>query len=79
MKKKASKKSKKKKPAVLKKVIKKVVVQGVNPAKIKALENELRDIINWLAVFEEEQDLPFGATAPIREKLYGFANRLGRL
>lgn len=69
-----------KKP-VHKKVAKKAVkpISSLITLKIKVLENEIRDIINWLAVFEEEQDLKQGATNKLRERLYKLAQDLGKL
>lgn len=55
------------------------ITSDLTKLKIKVLENEIRDVINWLAVFEEEQDLQMGATTQLREKLYKLAIDLGKL
>lgn len=54
-------------------------VYKADPKKIKELENDIRDVINWLAVFEEEKDLLPNETRVIRERLYKLANKLGNL
>lgn len=79
---KKKKASKAKKAKFIPRFFKKSVPTGVyraDPKKIKELENDIRDIINWLAVFEEEKDLLPNDTRVIRERLYRLANKVGNL
>ncbi|GAG26901.1 unnamed protein product [marine sediment metagenome] len=49
----------------------------VDDATFKEIENELRDIINWIKVFEEEYDLPAEVVNQLRTRLEGTAKKLG--
>ncbi len=49
----------------------------VDDATFKEIENELRDIINWIKVFEEEYDLPAEVVNQLRTRLEGAAKKLG--
>jgi len=39
------------------------------------IENEIRNIINWLAVFKEEYGIPEEAVSVLREKLEELAKK----
>ncbi|MEM4336601.1 MAG: hypothetical protein QXG86_01200 [Candidatus Woesearchaeota archaeon] len=43
------------------------------------MENEIRDIINWLAVFKEEYDIPEEAVVVLRGKLEKLAKKISLL
>ena len=49
----------------------------VDDAVFKEVENEVRDTINWIKVFEEEYDLPAEVVNQLRERLEGIATKLG--
>jgi len=49
----------------------------VDDTTFKEVENEIRDIINWIKVFEEEYDLPAEVVTQLRERLEGVAAKLG--
>jgi hypothetical protein len=44
---------------------------------IKEIENEIRDMINWVAVFETEYELPKEVVDKLKERLEGIASKLG--
>ncbi len=44
---------------------------------IKEVENEIREIINWIAVFETEYKLPAEVVQQLRTRLEGIASKLG--
>ncbi len=50
----------------------------LSDAQIKGIENEIRDTINLLAVFEKEYDLPIEVTERLRERLESVAKRIGK-
>ncbi len=41
------------------------------------VENEIRDLINWIKVFEEEYDLPVEVVNQLRARLEKVAEKLG--
>jgi len=45
------------------------------PAKSVSLENDIRDIINWIAVFKEEYGIADEATDVLRDKLESLARK----
>jgi len=49
----------------------------VDDTTFKEVENEIRDTINWIKVFEEEYDLPAEVVNQLRERLEGIATKLG--
>ena len=49
----------------------------VDDAAFKEVANEVRDIINWIKVFEEEYNLPAEVVNQLRSKLEGVATKLG--
>ena len=55
------------------------MAKGIDTNKIKAIENEIRDIINWIAVFEEEYELEKEVVDTLRKKLEIVANKVGSL
>jgi len=59
----------KKKKAVKKAKPKKAVKISVS------IENDIRDIVNWLAVFKEEYDIPREAVSVLRAKLEALARK----
>jgi len=58
---------------------KKKAVRKAKPkkaAKISvSIENDIRDIVNWLAVFKEEYDIPREAVSVLRAKLEALARK----
>ena len=46
---------------------------------IKAIENEIRDTINWLSVLQEEYDIDDDAVDSVRERLHKIARKVGQL
>ncbi len=47
--------------------------------KTKAAEDEIRDIINWVKVFETEYELPKEVVEELTERLEKLAVDIGRL
>ena len=45
----------------------------------KEIEDELRDIINWIAVFEQEYDIPAEVVETLLKKLHNVAKKVGWL
>lgn len=45
-------------------------------SQIQEIANEIRDIINWVKVFEEEYDLPLEVVNQLRSKLESAAQKL---
>ena len=50
-----------------------------DPRKIKEVEDEIRDTINWLAVFKQEYDLEAEVVKTLRNKLEKLAKMVGNL
>ena len=46
---------------------------------INAVEDEVRNTINWLSVFAEEYDIPEEAVNKLREKLEDIAKKAAEL
>jgi hypothetical protein len=49
----------------------------VDDATFKEVEDQIRDTVNWVKVFEEEYDLPVEVVNQLRERLEGIAKKLG--
>jgi hypothetical protein len=49
----------------------------VEDATFEEVANEIRDIINWIKVFEEEYNLPEEVVGQLRTRLEGIAAKLG--
>ncbi len=49
----------------------------INKTNFKKATDEIREIINWIAVFEEEYDLPQEVVSQLRSRLEKVANLLG--
>ena len=49
----------------------------VNDESFKEIGDEIRDIINWIKVFEEEYDLPAEVVDKLRSRLEAIAEKLG--
>ena len=49
----------------------------VEDATFKEVANEIRDIINWIKVFEEEYKLPAEVVSQLRTRLEGISGKLG--
>lgn len=59
-----------------KKVVKKAKIKKTAGSKLSvSIENDIRDIINWLAVFKEEYDIPREAVSVLRAKLEALARK----
>ena len=46
---------------------------------LKDVEDEIRDIINWVAVFEQEYDMPKEAVDTLMNRLHEIARKVGWL
>lgn len=46
---------------------------------LKDVEDDLRDIINWVAVFEQEYDMPKEAVDTLMNRLHEVARKIGWL
>ena len=46
---------------------------------LKDVEDEIRDIINWVAVFENEYDMPKEAVETLMNRLHEVAKKVGWL
>ena len=46
---------------------------------LKAIENEIRDILNWVAVFEEEYDFDKEVVDKLKSKLESVAKKIGSI
>ncbi len=57
-----------------KKAVKKKAKPKVSKASV-SIENDIRDIVNWLAVFKEEYDIPREAVSVLRAKLEALARK----
>ncbi len=51
----------------------------LDAAEVKSVEDEVRDLINWVAVFEKEYDIPKEATEELLNKLHSIAKKVGWL
>ena len=49
----------------------------VDDVAFKAAADEIRDIVNWIAVFETEYQLPKEVVDQLRKRLESLANNLG--
>ncbi len=49
----------------------------VEDAAFKEVANEIREIINWIKVFEEEYKLPAEVVSQLRQRLEAIAEKLG--
>ena len=49
----------------------------VDDAAFKEVANEIRDVINWIKVFEEEYNLPVEVVDKLRSRLEEIAVKLG--
>ncbi len=49
----------------------------VEDATFKEVADEIRDIINWIKVFEEEYKLPAEVVSQLRTRLESIAGKLG--
>ncbi|MBI2564608.1 hypothetical protein HYV79_01310 [Candidatus Woesearchaeota archaeon] len=80
--KKASLKKAKPKKAVLKtgsEIRLPAVRASLDTNEIKNVENELRDLMNWVAVFEQEYDLPREVVDKLLNKIHSIAKKIGWL
>lgn len=48
-------------------------------ANVKDIENEIRDIINWVSVFDTEYDLPEEVVSELKERLEKIAKDIAYL
>lgn len=46
---------------------------------VKEIEDELREIINWVAVFEQEYDIPAEVSDTLLKRLHNIAQKVGWL
>ena len=49
----------------------------IEDEKVKEIENDIRDIINWVEVFEEEYNLPKEVVDQLKDRLEKVAVKLG--
>lgn len=52
---------------------------SLNMSEVKSIEDEIRDLINWVSVFEKEYDLPKEVTDKLLRKLHSIARKVGWL
>jgi len=50
---------------------------NINDNIFKQINNELRDLNNWIAIFEEEYDLPQEVVLQLQQKLQSISKKLG--
>ncbi len=48
-------------------------------AKLRDAQNQVRDILNWLAVFEEEYHLPEEVTSTMQKSLMSLSQKINKL
>lgn len=46
---------------------------------VKKIEDELRDLMNWVAIFEKEYDIPREVVDTLYNKIHSIAQRIGWL
>ncbi|MBD3319443.1 hypothetical protein GF342_06070 [Candidatus Woesearchaeota archaeon] len=46
---------------------------------LKAVENELKDLLNWVSVFEDEYDLDKEVVDKLKDKLRNVAEKVGNI
>ncbi len=51
----------------------------IDMSEVKSLEDEVRDLINWVAVFDQEYDLPKEVTDKLLQRLHSVARKIGWL
>lgn len=49
----------------------------INDAALKEIEDNIRNTINWIKIFEEEYNLPKEVVDELRKRLEGIATKLG--
>ncbi len=59
--------------------LKPVTRPQMNSDEVKKIEDELRDLMNWVAVFEKEYDLPREVIDTLYNKIHSIAQRIGWL
>lgn len=50
-----------------------------NKMTVKAIEDEIRDIVNWVSVFDTEYDLPEEVVSQLKDRLLKLAKDIGSL
>lgn len=48
-------------------------------AKTREAENQIRDLLNWIAVFDEEYSLPPEVTSTLQKGLLSLAKKISKL
>ena len=48
-------------------------------AATRSIEDEIRDVLNWIAVFKTEYDLPAEVVSQLKKRLESIAVKVGRL
>jgi hypothetical protein len=66
-------------PRVLQQAVQQVNRKEVPVQDLKDVEDEIRDIINWVAVFEQEYDMPKEAVETLMNRLHEVARKVGWL
>ncbi len=51
----------------------------VAPEKLKEIENEVRDITNWISVFETEYNLPKEVVEQLKTRLENISKKIAGL
>lgn len=49
----------------------------MDPSKIREIENEIRDVINWVKVFEDEYGLDAEVVDTLVNRLEGLGKKIG--
>lgn len=66
-------------PRILQQAIQQVNRKEIPVQDLKDVEDEIRDIINWVAVFENEYDMPKEAVETLMNRLHEVAKKVGWL
>ncbi len=59
--------------------LKPVTRPSIDVNEVQKVEDEIRDLMNWVAVFEKEYDLPKEVVETLHSKLHNIAQRIGWL
>lgn len=59
--------------------LKPITRPNVDVNEVQKIEDEIRDLMNWVAVFEREYDLPKEVVETLHSKLHNIAQRVGWL
>ena len=66
-------------PRILQQAVQQVNRREIPVQDLKDVEDEIRDTINWVAVFENEYDMPKEAVETLMNRLHEVAKKVGWL